>query len=61
MSPRTGRPKKEISRDKDINIRLSQQELDEIQFVADSLNTTRTNAIVEGIKLLKTQITKKTK
>ena len=59
MSPRTGRPPKDNPRNCDINIRLTQAELDNIQFVADSLKITRTDAIIKGIELLKAEIEKK--
>ena len=60
MSPRTGRPPKgEQSRTKKITIRLSVLETQKIQECADRLNTTRTDAIVTGIDLLKSELDKK--
>lgn len=59
MSPRTGRPKADNTRDKKLNIRLRQEELDSIQECADKLNKTRTDAIMEGIKLLKVELDNK--
>lgn len=59
MSPRTGRPKADNTRDKKLNIRLRQEELDLIQECADKLNKTRTDAIMEGIKLLKVDLDNK--
>lgn len=60
MSPRTGRPPKgEQSRTKKITIRLSVLEAQKIQECADRLNTTRTDAIVTGIDLLKSELDKK--
>ena len=60
MSPRTGRPPRgEQSRTKKITIRLSVLEAQKIQECADRLNTTRTDAIVTGIDLLKSELDKK--
>ncbi len=60
MSPRTGRPPKgKQSRTKKITIRLSVLEAQKIQECADRLNTTRTDAIVTGIDLLKSELDKK--
>ena len=58
MSPRTGRPPKENARKNDLNIRLTDEEKQEIQFVADTLGVSRTDAILKGIKLLKAEIEK---
>ena len=60
MSPRTGRPPKgEQSRTEKITIRLSVLEIQKIQECADQLNTTRTDAIVAGIDLLKSELNNK--
>lgn len=59
MSPRTGRPKSENTRDKKLNIRLRQEELDLIQECSEKLNMTRTDTIMEGIKRLKVELNKK--
>lgn len=60
LSPRTGRPPKgEQSRTKKITIRLSVLEAQKIQECADRLNATRTDAIVTGIDLLKSELDKK--
>ncbi len=58
MSPRTGRPPKENARKNDLNIRLTDEEKQEIQFVANALGVSRTDAILKGIKLLKAEIEK---
>lgn len=55
MSPRTGRPKAENPRNINLNIRITKQEAQDIQDIADLLNTTRTNAIMEGIELLRSK------
>lgn len=53
MSPRTGRPKSENPRNINLNIRITKDEADLIQDCANILNKTRTDVIVEGVKLLK--------
>lgn len=58
MSPKTGRPPKDNPRNCDINIRLTQKELDDIQFVANHLGISRTDSIVRAIELLKAEIEK---
>lgn len=58
MSPRTGRPPKENARKTDLNIRLTEEEKQDIQFVADALGITRTDAILKGIRLLMAEIKK---
>ena len=58
MSPRTGRPPKDNARKNDLNIRLTDEEKQEIQFVADALGMTGTDAIIKGIRLLKAEIEK---
>lgn len=59
MSPRTGRPPKDNPRNDDLNIRLTRQEKEEIQSVADALGISRTDAILRGIELLKAEIMQK--
>ena len=53
MSPRTGRPKSDNPRNINLNIRITKDESNLIQECADILNKTRTDVIVEGVKLLK--------
>lgn len=53
MSPRTGRPPKENPRNVSLNLRLTRGEADLIQECADSLNTTRTEVIVQGVKMVR--------
>ena len=53
MSPRTGRPKSENPRNINLNIRITKDEADLIQDCANIFHTTRTDVIVEGVKLLK--------
>lgn len=60
MSPRTGRPPKgEQSRTNKITIRISDQEAQKIQECADRLDSTRTDAIMAGIDLLKADLDRK--
>ena len=56
MNPRTGRPiKGNAKRDKRLEVRLTADEYNEIQEVADSLNISKADTIVKGIQLLKSQ------
>lgn len=60
MSPRTGRPPKgDQSRIMKITIRISEHEAQTIQECADKMDTTRTDAIIAGIELLKNELDKK--
>ena len=59
MSPRMGRPPKENPRNVNLNLRLTREEADLIQACADSLNTTRTEVIVKGVKLVRADLNKK--
>jgi len=60
MSPRTGRPPKgEQSRTQKITIRISEQEAQKIQDCADKMKSTRTDAIMAGIDLLKADLDKR--
>lgn len=60
MSPRTGRPTKgDQPRTGKITIRVSEKEAQKIQACADKLGTTRTDAIMAGIDLLKERLDKK--
>lgn len=60
MSPRTGRPPKgEASRKRNLNIRVTDNEAKLIQDCADKLRTTRTEVIIQGVKLVKAELDKK--
>ena len=60
MPPRTGRPPKgDESRTEKINLRVSKTEAKKIQDCAERLETTRTDAIMKGIDLLKAELEKK--
>lgn len=56
MSPRMGRPPKGNPRNMKLNLRLTEQEHTDIQYCADKLNTSRTEAIMRGIELLKNKM-----
>ncbi len=57
MSKKMGRPPlQETSRNERMNIKLTKQEKEDIQYCADKLNVARTDAIMKGISLLKKEI-----
>lgn len=58
MSPRTGRPPKENPRKINLNIRLTEQEAKDIQDCADELKISRTDVIMKGIRMVKSEIQK---
>lgn len=59
MSPRTGRPPKENPKNKTINIRLTEECANDLQYCADKLNTSRTVVIEKGIQKVKSELDKK--
>ncbi len=58
MSPKTGRPHKENPRNINLNIRVTKEEAQLIQECADSLNTTRTEVIIQGVRMVKASLAK---
>lgn len=58
MSPRTGRPPKANPRSINLNIRLTEQEARDIQECAEKLNLSRTDVIMKGVQLVKSEIEK---
>lgn len=59
MSPRTGRPIEGQSRkDIKLQIRVDRPTLDNIDELADKLETTRTGVVMKGIELLRNSIKK---
>lgn len=50
---KAGRPKAEKVREKYLNMRLTNEEFEEICKVAEKLKITKTEAVLRGIKLLK--------
>ena len=60
MSPRTGRPPiQSESRREKLNIRLTKQEKEDIEYCSEKLNLSRTDTIMKGIGLVKKEIDKK--
>lgn len=60
MMSTLGRPLKgEKRRELKLNIRVSEPELEKIQFCADAIQGTRTDAVMAGINLLEAQIKEK--
>ena len=59
MSTKLGRPKSKNTRNKSLNLRLKQEELDLIQECSEKLNLTRTDTIMEGTKRIKVDLNKK--
>ena len=60
MSPRTGRPPKaETSINKSLNLRLTEEEARDIQYCAEKLEISRTDAIMKGIRMIKAQLEEK--
>ena len=47
------RPKLEFSRLKQLNIRVTEKEFEEIEKICEKLKISKTEAVVRGIKLLK--------
>ncbi len=58
MSPRTGRPPKEITKDVNIGIRITQETADKLQKCAKALGVSRTAVIEKGIDLVEAEIKK---
>lgn len=58
MSPRTGRPPKENPRNVNLNIRLTKKEAADIQECADLLEISRTDVIVKGVQLVRSELNK---
>lgn len=59
MSPRTGRPPKTgKTRDKSLNVRLTEEELSELEYCSEKLGMSRTDIIVKGVQLIKERIEK---
>ena len=59
MSPRIGRPKTQNPRNVNLNIRITKKEAEEIQECAERLGITRTDAIMNGIHMVKETLNKK--
>lgn len=60
MSPKTGRPLKGTSkRDKYLQIRMTAEELGLLDECAEQLQSTRTEVVNKGIRLVKSELDKK--
>ena len=60
MSPRTGRPVKGNSkRDKSLQLRMSKEDLEILDFCAEKLEISRTDVVNKGILLVKKELDKK--
>nr|DAF27270.1 MAG TPA: NikA, BACTERIAL CONJUGATION, RELAXASE, DNA [Caudoviricetes sp.]DAG60709.1 MAG TPA: NikA, BACTERIAL CONJUGATION, RELAXASE, DNA [Bacteriophage sp.] len=60
MSPRTGRPVKGNSkRDRSLQLRMSKEELEILDFCAEKLEISRTDVVNKGILLVKKELDKK--
>lgn len=60
MPPRTGRPVKGKSkRDKSLQLRMSEQELQLLDECANRLHQSRTDVVNHGIQLVKAELDKK--
>lgn len=59
MSPRTGRPIKGTSkRDKSLQLRMSEEELELLDECAKKLDASRTDVVNKGIRLVKAELDK---
>ena len=56
MKAKIGRPKSDNARNKSLNLRLRQEELDLIRECSEKLNLTRTDTIIESIRRLKVDL-----
>ena len=58
MSPRTGRPPKEIIKNVNLGLRLTKETADKLQWCADALEISRTEVIEKGIDLVEAELKK---
>lgn len=58
MSPRTGRPRKEVTKSVNLGLRLTQETANKLQYCADNLKISRTEVIEKGIDLVERSIKK---
>ena len=56
MKAKIGRPKSDNARNRSLNLRLRQEELDLIRECSEKLNLTRTDTIIESIRRLKVDL-----
>lgn len=58
MSPRTGRPKSENPRGKQLGVRFDKEELEKLDAVAEHYNETRVESIRRGVEKLYSELNK---
>ncbi len=58
MSPRTGRPKSDNPKGKQLGVRFDKEELKKLDMVAEHYNETRVSSIRRGIEKLYSEIKK---
>nr|DAI50708.1 MAG TPA: NikA, BACTERIAL CONJUGATION, RELAXASE, DNA [Bacteriophage sp.] len=59
MSPKLGQKLTDNPKTVKLNLRLTKQEAEDIQYCADKLDTTRVDVINRGVKKIKEEIDKK--
>lgn len=58
MSPRTGRPRKKVTKSVNLGLRLTEETAEKLQRCADALGISRTEVIEKGIDLVEQGIKK---
>lgn len=58
MSPRTGRPKSENPKSRQFRMRLTEEEFSNLEQVAKQKSMTKTEVVMRGIELVKSEKTK---
>ncbi len=58
MTPRTGRPRKEITKNVSLGLRITQETADKLQKCSKALGISRTEVIEKGIDLVEAEIKK---
>lgn len=58
MSPKMGRPHKDITKSVNIGLRITQETADKLQKCSDILGVSRTEVIEKGIDLVEAEIKK---
>lgn len=58
MSPRTGRPHKDVTKNVSLGLRLTQETADKLQRCAQTLGISRTEVIEKGIDLVEKDMKK---
>ena len=58
MSPRTGRPHKDVTKSVSLGLRITEETAEKLQRCADALGVSRTEVIEKGIDLVEKAIEK---